>query len=93
MKPEDEALINRWFDLKNLSPGTQVNYRLGIRYYTEITNKTPSELLQEAEEEQNGPIPPRLRSIITYLVNYKNYLLNKLAPATVTYIFIVSDFL
>jgi len=82
MKPEDEALINRWFDLKNLSPGTQVNYRLGIRYYTEITNKTPSELLQEAEEEQNGPIPPRLRSIITYLVNYKNYLLNKLAPAT-----------
>lgn len=87
MDDEDEKLIERWFDLKNVSSGTQINYRIGFRYYVELTGKTPSELLQEAEKEEAGNIIPRKRSINDYLIKYKKFLMNKVAPATVNLYF------
>jgi hypothetical protein len=42
----DEDLIEQWFNVKNISSGTQKSYRIGIRYFIEITNKRPSELIE-----------------------------------------------
>lgn len=87
MNDEDEELIERWFDIKNVSSGTQKNYRIGLRYYVELTGKTPTELIEEAETQEANNIIPRKRNINNYLIKFKRLLMDKVAPATVNLYF------
>ncbi len=56
-----------------------------MQYFTELVNKTPKELVEEAEEEIIDGVLMRKRQILTYLLQYKQYLINKkYAPMTIT---------
>ena len=83
MDSEDEDLVEQWFNIKNISSGTQKSYRIGLRYFIEITNKKPSELIEEAEAEEYAGIRPRRRNVNKYLLTFKKYLEDsEIAPST-----------
>lgn len=82
METEDEKLVEKWFKIRNISSGTQKSYVIALKYYVEVTNKTPKELIEEAKEEVSH-IVPRKRTVYKYLLEFKNYLDNsKLSPST-----------
>lgn len=87
MNNEDEELLEQWFLTRNLSKGTQVNYRIAIRDFSELIGKSPSELIDEAEIEEDGGIRPRKRKVNSYLLQYKKQLEDKVAPSTVNLYF------
>lgn len=83
MRPEDEDLIEAWFFKEGYGPTTQKTYKRGLRYYTQMTDKGLTQLLEEAEEEEEQGIRLRNRKINNYLLKFKKLLIERgLAPAT-----------
>lgn len=83
MDSENEDLLEEWFNIKNISPGTQRNYRISLRYFIKLINKQPLELIEEAEKQEAENIIPRKRNVNKYLLKYKKFLYqSKLAPST-----------
>ncbi|UTB33100.1 MAG: tyrosine-type recombinase/integrase [Methanobacterium sp. ERen5] len=75
--------MEEWFNIKNISPGTQRNYRISLRYFIKLINKQPLELIEEAEKQEAENIIPRKRNVNKYLLKYKKFLYqSKLAPST-----------
>ncbi|HOI71409.1 MAG TPA: tyrosine-type recombinase/integrase [Methanobacterium sp.] len=74
MKTEDENLLEDWFLKRNLSSGTRESYQIVIREYSELIGKTPTELLDEAETEEDAGIRPRKRQVTHYLLKFKKHL-------------------
>jgi len=62
---KDETLILDWFDTINASDNTKRNYLTAMQFFTEWTDKTPEELINEAEGEIKSGILPRQRNIKT----------------------------
>jgi hypothetical protein len=93
MNSEDEDLMEKWFEIKNISSGTQKSYKIALKYFVELTNKKPSELIDKAKEEEQHIIP-RNRTIYKYLPKFKDYLLTKkLSNSTVKlYFYAVCSF-
>ena len=87
MDSEDEELIETWFLRRNISTGTQRSYQIAIRDFSELIGKTPSELINEAETEEDAGIRPRKRRVSIYLLRYKKLLEEKVAPSTVNLYF------
>lgn len=87
MSREDEKLIKEWFLKRNISKGTQKSYKIAIRDFSKLIGKTPSELINEAEKEEDAGIRPRKRNVSLYLLEYKEQLEEKLAPSTVNLYF------
>lgn len=84
MNEKDHELLDNWFVLKDYSEATQYNYRLGLKQYCKLTGKTLSELLYEADYEEDNIKRLNERKITTYLVKFKKTLKqeNK-APQTI----------
>jgi integrase len=76
-----DATVVDW--LNTLKSDATVNsYLLGMQTYTEWIQKTPEELIDEAEAD--APLLMRKRHIKVYLINYKMHLNNKkLAPLSI----------
>lgn len=88
MNPEDKTLIENWFLMRNIREGTQKTYRKSMRDYSELINKSPNELIQEAEKEEASTIRPRKRKVTFYLLKYKQKLQEDgKAPGTVNLYF------
>lgn len=87
MNNKDEELIETWFLRRNISTGTQRSYQIAIRDFSELISKTPSELINEAETEEDLGIRPRKRKVSIYLLRYKKQLEEKVAPSTVNLYF------
>jgi len=94
MDSEDEDLVNEWFNINNFSSGTQINYRISLRYFIEITTKKPTELIEEAEKQEVSRIIPRKRNVNIYLLKFKKFLCNgKIAPSTANlYFYAIKSF-
>ena len=85
-KPQlkDETLILDWFDTINASDNTKRNYLTAMQFFTEWTDKTPEELINEAEGEIKSGILPRQRNIKTYFIKFRKSLQDHgSAPMTV----------
>lgn len=77
---QKDILIQDW--LNTSGNATASTYLLGIQHYTEWIQKTPTELIDEAEAE--AFLIMRKRKIKMYLTNFKMFLMEKkLAPLTV----------
>ncbi|MBV1766840.1 MAG: site-specific integrase, partial [Methanobacterium sp.] len=63
MNVEDEKLIEQWFLKRNISTGTQESYLIAIKDFSELVDKTPSQLIDEAEKEEDDGIRPRKRNV------------------------------
>ena len=81
---KDETLILDWFDTINASDNTKRNYLTAMQFFTEWTDKTPEELINEAEGEIKSGILPRQRNIKTYFIKFRKSLQDHgSAPMTV----------
>lgn len=83
MECSDENIIGEWFLRRNISSGTQKIYRIALRYFSDLIDKRPNELIEEAESEEDVGIRPRKRNVNKYLLKYKRYLEDsEVAPST-----------
>ncbi len=82
---KDDELLDEWFSIIEAAENTKRNYLQGMALYTEFTNMTPSQLLEEAESEITSGILPRKRSIRKHLLGFRDMLKDKgYAPKTVS---------
>ncbi len=88
MRQNDEELLEKWFLIRNISSGTEKSYRIAIRDYSQFIGKTPTELKQEAEEEEISGVRLMDRKVTSNLLKYKKKLQNdNKAPGTVNIFF------
>ncbi len=81
---EKEPLIMEWFANIEAAQTTRRNFLQGMKYYTDFANKSPNELLEEAEEEIKSGILMRKRKIRGYLLGFRDWLKEQeYAPKTV----------
>lgn len=74
MVNEDQKIIEQWYLCRNVSDGTKRSYNIAIRNYTHLIKKRPTELVDEAEKEEDEGIRPRKRKVYSYLLEYKKWL-------------------
>ncbi len=78
-----EPLILEWFANIEAAKFTRRNFLQGMQFYTEFIKKTPSELLEEAEDEIKSGILMRKRKLREYLLTFREWLKEKgYAPKT-----------
>lgn len=88
MRKEDEELIEKWILIRNLSSGTEKTYRVAIQDFSQFTGKTPTELKEEAEQEELSSIKLLDRKVSLHLLRYKKKLQEEgKAPGTVNLYF------
>jgi integrase len=81
---QKDKTIVEWFDTIKPSEGTIKAYLSALQSYTEFTEKTPEELISEAEQDISAGVLPRRRSIKRYLNEFHNHLQdNELADKTI----------
>lgn len=79
----DEHIYQEWFTKKNLAEGTRMIYRIAAEDYKKFIGKNLSDLIDEAEDDEDKGLRMRKRNINKYLIDYKVYLENKgYAPGT-----------
>jgi integrase/uncharacterized membrane-anchored protein YhcB (DUF1043 family) len=87
MNVEDAELVEQWFSSRNISSGTQESYLIAIKDFSKLIGLTPSELINEAEVEEDAGLRPRKRKVYSYLLRYKKDLEERVAPSTVNLYF------
>lgn len=70
----DTELIDDFQKRRNLKPSSMRQYRTAFNRYREHNNMTLTELLNEAEIEEDERIPMRRRQITTRLLSFRNHL-------------------
>ena len=81
---KNDPIVSNWLLSIDASANTQRNYLQAIKAFCEFTEKTPDELILEAEQEVKFGLLMRQRHIKTYLISFKKSLQDKsLAPMTV----------
>lgn len=94
MNPEDEEVIEDWFLRQDIAPGTQKSYTISLRKYSELIGKSPKEIYDEADEEEENGIRPIKTKAHKYLLKYKKHLMESgIAPSTVKlYFYAIKSF-
>jgi len=72
----DEHMI-KFINSRNLRPNSVRVYKIAIKNYCNYTGLTPSQLINEADEEQDKGIKKKNRKIKNYLQGFINHLNNK----------------
>jgi len=81
---KNDPIVYNWLLSIDASVNTQRNYLQAIKAFCEFTEKTPDELILEAEQEIKYGLLMRQRYIKIYLISFKKSLQDKgLAPMTV----------
>ena len=70
----NDPLIIEWLDTLNPSDNTKKIYLQSMQDYTGWVNKSPNELLTEAEDEIKAGLLMRRRKIKGYLIGFRKYL-------------------
>jgi hypothetical protein len=69
--------LNHLYKNRGLKKSTSSKYYYQLVLYCKFLNKTPTELINEAEKEENERIRMRSRSIKKYLFSFKDWLKEK----------------
>jgi integrase len=69
---KEDKTVKAWFTLANLKETTKTAYLLGLQDYIDFTGKSPSIILQEAEEDADKPL--RKRSLKLQLSSFRQWL-------------------
>lgn len=75
MKVYEDPLVKDFFTQRTLVDRTQVQYELVIREYSTLIGLTPSQFIQEAEDEEDNRLRMRKRKIRQYLTQYRDWLI------------------
>ena len=90
--PEDQSLIEDWFNHRNAKEGTRRLYSIAIRQYMQYHNMSLSELLSEAEEDIIKGVIPRKRRIKDRIIDFRNSLEGKSDNTRHNYVSAVRSF-
>ena len=77
MHKEDQKILEELCQTRNLTQGTQRNYKQSIQTYTESQGLTLKQLLQEAEQEEEQGIRLKNRTLKKRIITYQNHLQNQ----------------
>lgn len=77
MKVEEDPYVQNLFQSRNLKPATINWYTKILKQYCLFLNKTPTELINEAIDEEEQGIRKINRKLRTYQIQYRNHLLQK----------------
>ncbi len=67
---KNDSILSNWFLSIDASANTQRNYLQAIKAFCEFTEKTPDELIQEAEQEVKYGLLMKQRHIKTYFTDF-----------------------
>ena len=90
--PEDQTLVDEWFDHINAKGGTLTLYLVAMSQYIEYHNLSLSELLEEAEDDVVKGVIPRKRRIKGRIMDYRNSLGGKSDNTKHNYVSAVRSF-
>jgi integrase len=68
---DSDPTFKDFLDARNIRERTRENYKYHLKNYCQITDKTPTQLIEEAEEEEDSGIRLRKRKIKRYLAKFK----------------------
>lgn len=67
---KNDLMLNDFYHSRNIAPSTKKSYdQYFIKFY-KFTNKTPSDLLKEAEKDEDNGLRPRERRIREYFLQF-----------------------
>jgi len=69
----NDHFFKKFLDERNIKKTTQNNYKYHLRYYCQLINKTPKELIEDARKEEDNGIKMRNRKIRRYLKSFQNH--------------------
>lgn len=70
-----DPLYNEFMHYRNLSHGTIRSYTRKLAIYSMITGMTPTQLIEEAEADEDNRIRKRLRRVKGHLIDLQEYLI------------------
>lgn len=73
---EKDPAIEEWFIYVNPKESTKISYLTNIQLFCNYINKSPAELIDEADTEAENGILLKKRKIKQYITNYINHLNN-----------------
>lgn len=74
MDEKDTKLLNRWFMQKDYSKTTQISYKQALEQYSTLLQMSISEILNEADDEEEENIRLKKRNYQFYILEFKKYL-------------------
>lgn len=74
---EDQLILEELSYIRNLAPNTIKNYKQSIKNYTESQEMSLTELLEEAETEEEQGIRLKNRTLKKRIITFQNHLLQK----------------
>lgn len=77
MDSKEDQLVQQFLQNRNLADSTCLRYLYAFKVYGEFINKTPTEWIEEAEDEEEERVRMRRRKIKSYLLDFKAYLESK----------------
>lgn len=80
MKQED--IVAQFFVERNSKESTIKNYEMAFKYYTKFNNLSMSELLDEADEEEEKGIRWKRCSLKKRLIDFRTYIYSEVAVST-----------
>jgi len=84
MDIKDDPLIIQFFQSRELAPTTQKRYHKMLEHYSNFIKLTPSEFIQEAEDQEEARLRMRKRNLPKYLIDFKQHLVDKnFSPKTI----------
>ena len=83
MNHEDKEIMNEFIKIRNLNNRTVYGYNNAIKLYTNFNNMSLSELLKEAEEDEENGVRWKNRRIKNRLLNFRAYLQKQYLISTV----------
>lgn len=69
---KQDNTVKEFFRNRNLKKSTEENYLKVLRRYSNFIDKTPSQFIDEAEQQEEDGVRLRKRKIKTYLIDYFN---------------------
>ena len=83
MNSEDKEIMNEFIKVRNLNKRTVYGYNNAIKLYTNFNNMPLSELLKEAEKDEENGVRWKNRKIKQRLLNFRSFLQKNYLISTV----------
>lgn len=74
MNMNNNTIIDEFAKARRLKKGTKEQYQIALNFYSKFQQKPLSELLDEADQEEEHGIRWKKRKLKQRLINYRNYL-------------------
>ncbi|MEN6593155.1 MAG: site-specific integrase [Methanobacterium sp.] len=90
---DEDPKLQRYYRKRHLSQSSKTSYTYAFRYYYRSTGLTPSEAIDQADDDEEAGIRLKRRRIVQHLEDYEDLLETKLGESTLkTYIIMVKSF-